>query len=130
MVSENMETFTEPKEQVADPGYEERRRDSLAGLTENMIDKPIRGLVKDINDLPHCYTLQSCFGHFLYTGQNDAHNFEPLPRTDDIGQVEYRIAYIALCIENSLAGRSLITSLKNMQEPGWFRNYAPELLEG
>jgi len=46
------------------------------------------------NELPYCFTLQSCFGHFVFCGQNDQQNLEPLPVNDPIVKVEYRIAYI------------------------------------
>lgn len=57
---------------------------------------------------------QSCYGHFIYTGQRDPHNIEPLPVTDKIARVEYRIAYIALCIENNAAGIKLLKALKEI----------------
>ena len=106
-----METFTEPKELVENLSYQEQRQESLAGLTDSMIDTPIIGLVNDINTLPCCFTLQSCYGHFIYNGQNDTRNLEPLPHTDKIDRVEYRIAYLAFCIENSALGKGLIAAL-------------------
>ncbi|MBU8921181.1 MAG: hypothetical protein KOO63_05115 [Bacteroidales bacterium] len=125
-----METFTEPKELVNNPRYPEQRQESLAALDESMIDIPIRGLINDINSVNCCFTLQCCYGHFVYNSQNDTHNFEPLPHTVEIDQVEYRIAYIAFCIENSASGRSLITSLERITKidpdniqfcsAGWF----------
>ena len=52
--------------------------------------------------------------HFVYNGQKESHNIEPLPESDIITQVEYRIAYIAFCIENSLSGRKLLKSLEEI----------------
>lgn len=109
-----METFSEPKELVENPRYQEQRQKSLAGLTDSMIDVPITELIRDINNRPCCFTLQCCYGHFVYDGQNDTHNLEPLPHTVKIDQIEYRIAYIAFCIENSVAGRSLIAALEKI----------------
>lgn len=86
----------------------------MCDLTDNMIDRPIVDLINGFNDLPYCYTLQSCYGHFVYNDQKDMHNFEPLPILNAIAEVEYRIAYIALCIENSLLGRELFKSLKGI----------------
>jgi len=54
------------------------------------------------------------YGHFVYNGQNDPHNLEPLPVKDTIAKVEYRIAYIAFCIENSAAGRWLLKTLQEV----------------
>jgi hypothetical protein len=61
------------------------------------------------------FTLQCCYGHFIYGGQNDPHNLEPLPLTDTIARVEYRLAYIAICIENSDLGRMLFEALKELR---------------
>ena len=111
-----METFTESKKLVKNLRYQEQRQESLASLTDSIIDIPLIELIKDINNLPYCFTLQCCYGHFIYTGQNDTHNLEPLPHTDKIDRVEYRIAYIAFCIENSAAGRSLIAALNRITD--------------
>ncbi len=111
-----METFTESKKLVKNLRYQEQRQEILASLTDSIIDIPLIELVKDINNLPYCFTLQCCYGHFIYTGQNDTHNLEPLPHKDKIDRVEYRIAYIAFCIENSAAGRSLIAALNRITD--------------
>ena len=106
-----METFTEPKALVENPYYQDQRQKSLVGLHDGMIDKPIIELINAFNKLSCCFTLQSCYGHFIYSGQNDPHNLEPLPLTDTLSKVEYRIAYIALCIENNDWGRMLFDAL-------------------
>ena len=111
-----METYTEIKELVENPSFQDQRRKILAGLSDDMIDGPIVDLISDINRLPHCFTLQSCYGHFVYDGQNDTHNLEPLPVTDTIGGVEYRIAYVCFCIENSAAGRGFLKILKGITD--------------
>lgn len=109
-----METFTELKELVENPHYQVQKQETLCDLTDNMIDLPIVDLINGFNELPYCFTLQSCYGHFVYNDQKDTHNFEPLPIIDAIAKVEYRIAYIAFCIENSLLGRELFESLKEI----------------
>jgi len=109
-----LETFTEPKELVENLNYRDQRQKSLAGLSNEMIDVPIIKLINAFNKLPYCFTLQSCYGHFVFRGQNDPKNLEPLPLTDTIGRVEYRIAYIAFCIENSDLGRKLFEALKEI----------------
>jgi len=106
-----METFAEPKELVKNTSYQAQRLEKLAGLPDDMLDAPIRKLVRHINDLPYCFTLQCCCGHFTYDGQRDPHNLEALPHTTRIKSVEYRIAYIAFCIENSASGRTLLEKL-------------------
>lgn len=107
-----METFTKPKALVENLHYQDQRRKCLAGLNDGMIDEPIIELINSFNKLPYCFTLQSCYGHFIYNGQDDPQNLEPLPLTDTITRVEYRIAYIAFCIENSDLGKMLFEALK------------------
>jgi len=79
-----------------------------------MIDAHIIELIHAFNRLSYCFTLQCCYGHFLYEGQKDDHNLDPLPITDTIAEVEYRIAYICLCIENSESGRKLLEALSQI----------------
>ena len=107
-----METYTELKALVENPHYPAQRRKSLAGLTGVKIDVPIVELINAFSKLPYCFTLQSCYGHFLYNGQKDPNNLDPLSVTHTITKVEYRIAYIAFCIDNSDSGRKLFNDLK------------------
>ena len=111
-----METFGELKAFVDNPNYHNQRQNALAGFDPQVIDVPIADLISDLNKLPCCFTLQSCYGHFLYEGQNDPHNLDLLPLTDDVEWVEYRIAYIALVIESSDAGLSLFNSLREIPQ--------------
>jgi hypothetical protein len=109
-----VETFTEPKELAENPHYQDQRQRTLAALSDDMIDAPIVDLIKAFNELPYCFTLQSCYGHFVYKGQEDPHNLEPLPVTDTIARVEYRIAYICVCVEKSDWGRRLLRALNDV----------------
>ena len=105
-----METFTELKELTENPRYQIQRQRSLQNLSNDMIDTPIIEIVNGFNRLPFCFTLQSCYGHFTYEGQNDSYNLLPLPTKSNISKVKYRIAYIALCVENSTFGRKLLSA--------------------
>lgn len=66
-----METYTELMDFVENPHYPDQRRKNLAGLTGDMIDGPILGIVNGFNRLPYCFTLQSCSGHFVFNGRKD-----------------------------------------------------------
>ena len=110
-----METFTELKLFVNNPHYQEQRKESLSQLDINTIDVPLIEIVKGFAILPYCFTLQSCYGHFVHNNLKDPKNVEPLPNLDYILNVEYRIAYIALCIQNSDSGRKLLRDLKEIQ---------------
>lgn len=109
-----METYTELRDLIENPDYKAQRHKALAGLKGVVIDPPIVEHIKGLNNLPCCFTLQCCYGHFLYKGQDDPNNIEPLPVTDSIDRVDYKIAYVALCIENSDAGRGLFEDLKKL----------------
>lgn len=101
---------------VVDPTYKDRRRQYLSELNIGELDAPIADLIDDLCDFPFCYTIQSCFGHFVYPGQEDPHNVQPLPSTSKIHSVEYRIAYIAICLEDSQSGREFLNWLKQIPE--------------
>ncbi|MDY7041895.1 MAG: hypothetical protein SVX38_13645 [Chloroflexota bacterium] len=107
-----METFTAIKGFVHNPHYHEQRRRALDRLDIDAIDEPIVQLVNNFAKLPYCFTLQSCWGHFLYEGQKDPNNTEALPISAAAPKVEYRIAYIALCLQDSDSGRALFQDLR------------------
>lgn len=109
-----METFTEPNKLVSNPDFIEQKENSLDSLVISTIDSPILDIIGCLNELSFCFTLQCCYGHFLYNGQNDPNNLESLPIINTSIKVKYRIAYIALCIDNSDLGIRFIESLKDI----------------
>ena len=109
-----METYTEPKELTENPHYEEEKQKSQTALIDTEIDAPIFEIIRNFNKLPFCFTMQSCYGHFLYNGQDNPDNLDQLPVDKIIARVEYRIAYVAFCLENSDAGKNLFEALKGI----------------
>lgn len=109
-----METYTELLEFAENPDYQLQRQKNLGKLTDDMIDFPIVDIINGLNGFPYCFTLQSCYGHFVHNGQKNPHNLELLPRNEGIDKVEYRIAYIAFCIENSTSGIGFLEALKEI----------------
>lgn len=109
-----METFTEPKELTENPDYRKQKQDSVAIFPDAEIDAPIIEIIKDFNRPPFCFTLQSCYGHFLYSGRGNPDNIDPLPATKIISRIEYRIAYVAFCLENNDQGKRLLEALKEI----------------
>ena len=109
-----METFTELKDFVNNPHYHKQRQEYLSRLDIKTIDTPIIDMIRGFVKLPYCFTLQSCYGHFLHSNEKDPYNVEPLPISDNITRVEYRIAYIALGIENSDLGIALFQDLRKI----------------
>jgi hypothetical protein len=108
-----METFAEPKALVESPRYSQDRQAALAALDLGSIDEPLVDLIGCFAVLPHCFTLQSCYGHFLCAPEQDLRSLDPVPRAY-AGLVRYRIAYLILCIENSRPGRALLESLSGI----------------
>jgi hypothetical protein len=129
-----METFEPTRDFVEHATYERDRDTVLSALDPSDIDAPILDIVRAFGDLPHCFTLQCCYGHFVYEGQPDLHSLRALPE-EDVGDVTYGLAYLALCIESSESGRRLKRALERVTEidpeyvqfgsPGWFWEQHP-----
>lgn len=105
-----METFTKARRFGENSGFDHDRQRSVAALDLTSIDEPIKDIVAGFSILPHCFTLQCCYGHFLCAPDQDPNNFEPIPLGYS-GLVRYRIAYFAFCLENSDRGRELQQAL-------------------
>lgn len=108
---DKVETFTDPRKFVADPGFGRHKARTLKSLDPSDLDPPVVDIVADFNKLEYCYTLQICYGHFVYQGQPDTHNLDPLPSDPILSEIDYRIAYLALCLANNHAGRALFEAL-------------------
>ena len=129
-----METFAQTRPFVHNPRYSDDCKQVKAALDLNAVDAPIRAIITAFNKLHYCYTLQCCYGHFLHARQSDPHNMERLP-AHDIGLVHYRIAYLALCLEDSAPGFRLRSLLERVPEigagyiqfgsPRWFWEQCP-----
>lgn len=129
-----METFRGPRDLVHNPDYLEERDASLKKLDPAIIDVPIVDLIMGFARLPECFTMQSCYGHFVWAPGQDPGNLQRLPEAHE-GEIEYRIAYIAFCIENTPRGRRLRESLEGIASynpeyvqfgsPDWFWNQWP-----
>jgi hypothetical protein len=129
-----VETFAEEREFVDYRGFATSRERVVSSLAPASLDRPIVDVVLGFAKLPHCFTLQSCFGHFVYDGQPDIGSLRALPE-HDVGDVTWRIAYLALCIEQSEAGARLRDALAGLTatdpeyvqfgSPGWFWEQHP-----
>lgn len=110
-----METYVEVKGFVHNSHFLEQRQNAINGLSLEAIDEPIVEIIAEFAKLPYCFTLQSCYGHFLHGDQTNTKNLEPLPNQYKNTSVEYRIAYIALCIQNNDHGKGLLKDLSELQ---------------
>ena len=115
-----METFTQTKDFVENPRFISDRKQVLTDLEMEAIDEPIRDIILNMNKLPFCFTLQCCYGHFVWDAHQDAHNFNTLPPYIP-GQIRYRIAYMAFCIENNPKGAAFRDALARI--PDMDRDY-------
>jgi len=109
-----LETFTEPKEFIENHHYLQQRQTSFATLDINTIDNPIVDIMRGFQDIPYCFTLQSCYGHFVHADQQDHNSTKCLPISDGVCPVMYRIAYVAFCLENSVEGKDLLEALRSI----------------
>jgi len=109
-----LETFTDLKDFVDNPYFDDQRKNYLSRLDIESIDAPIVELISDFAKLDYCFTLQSCYGHFLHKRQKNPYNIEPLSVSNSYSNVEYKIAYIALCIKNNNQGQTLFNDLKEI----------------
>jgi hypothetical protein len=108
-----METFTDLKPFVDNHNFRRQREISLKSLNFDSIDKPILELIKHISSLDFCYTIQSCYGHFIYENQKDRHNISPLPTHPIHSEIEYRIAYLAFCLDYNKDGIGFLKKLED-----------------
>jgi len=111
-----METFRQARPFVSHPDYKKARNEALSGLQDEInkgsIYPPVLVLLKEFSTVPHCFTIQCCYGHFVHEKEPDDHNLAQLaPYAGIVRDVQYRIAYLALCIENSYPGRELFQDL-------------------
>ena len=99
---------------MSNPFFQDQRERALNSLDINNIDIPIQDLIDVFTRLQYCFTLQCCYGHFVHEYQKNEKNVEPLSRLHNVENVRYRIAYIALCIQDSQQGRKLFNELEKL----------------
>jgi hypothetical protein len=118
-----LETFTETKKLVPNPDFNEQHNIVLRNINYSELDIPIIELIKKISKLDYCFSLQSCYGHFLYPGENDQLSTHPLPILNNDISIDYRIAYLAVCIKDNQDGESFLANLNNMTliDPGYLQ---------
>jgi hypothetical protein len=111
-----METFVAPRALVDNPAFGQQRADALAQLEIAELDAPVADLIKGMATFPYCFTLQSCYGHFLFDDHLDRGNLERLPASTSDSPVEYRIAYLALCVDRTSQGIALLRELNSLTQ--------------
>ncbi len=110
-----METFTPARPLVEHPDFSVQKELALSSLNIRSLDEPVRDVVTALNDLSFCFTMQSCYGHFVF-GNKEPTNLEPLPLTEVAGSIDYRIAYVALCVQKSEPAARFLEELSRIQQ--------------
>jgi hypothetical protein len=105
-----MDTFIPPRKMVANPGFLRQRENSLERIPGEKIDPPVLNIIQNLSRLPYCFSIQSCCGHFIY-GDRDLLNTTPLPELTPSEKIEYRVGFMALCLEESPRGKNLYDEL-------------------
>lgn len=77
------------------------------------VDPPLVDLLRSYDGLPHCFLIQSCYGHFSLNPLS-VNPVSDLPEW--ITDVVYREAFMLYGIQNSEAGRELFRDLEKITE--------------
>jgi hypothetical protein len=114
-----METFTNAKPFARHPGYAADREKAHRELAEEMIrgsiDTPLLPVIRDWIPITHCFTVQCCFGHFVHDMEPDIENLvSPSRYKGKIETVRYRLAYVAVCIQNNSRGKEMFADLEDL----------------
>lgn len=118
-----MQTFVAQRDFAEHDDYEKQRTTTLRNLDLSKIDSTFVEIIKTLNSIPHCFTLQCCSGHFF----NARHRLDTV---DDClfernvsGTTQYTIAYIAVCVQKCMFGQGLIERLKKIasMDPGYIQ---------
>ena len=119
-----MQTFTAEKPLVENPDSEQQRAEhpsSFRSCPRRRKSIPRSAPFSRFMAAPHCFTIQSCYGHFVHEQEPDIRNTARLePCAGCITRVEYRLACMAFVVRNGGAGQSFLRDLRGMPalEPG------------
>lgn len=110
-----MRTFDTAPPLESDLAFSINRSQSLHLLDLSVIDIPIVDTVYKYSKLECCYPVQSCWGHFdhaySFWGRGAAVNCLNRGQT-----MRYRIAYLALCLDDSEHGAFLLELLRQVPQ--------------
>jgi len=109
-----VETFVPAVEFVEDSGFATRRRRAMRDLDLDALDVPVAELIAGFAELPWCFTLQCCYGHFVRRGDDDHTLARLAGEALSAEPVLYRIAYVAWCIDPGAEGRRLRDDLRDV----------------
>lgn len=109
-----MQTYCPEKPMVANPDFGKQRTAALASLRKAPLDEPVKKFIHDLANLEFCFTLQSCWGHFVSGSQPDPHAIRTISADSLEGKYHYKIAYLAFCVDNCTEGRNFLARLREI----------------
>ena len=107
-----METFTKPKKLIRNPDYPHNKVEQISKIRSPKVDLPLRKFICTFNRIPHAFTLQCCWGHFLPKNQEKPVKMDELPESYELEKVLYQIAYIAFCVQHCNEGKQFLKRLE------------------
>ncbi len=110
-----MQTYTKTRPIEDNPDFEAQRDAAREALDLSTVDEPMVRLIQDLNRLPHVFTQQCCFGHFVGDGETDTSTLAPPP---PMGKkpMEYRLAYLAFCVSDDDRGRAFLERVRDLRD--------------
>jgi len=81
-------------------------------------------MIRECMQIPHCFTVQCCCGHFVHDEEPDSDNLSlPSHYAGMAESLRYRVAYLAVCIRDEKRGRELFADLRALaeQESGYIQ---------
>ena len=86
----------------------------MRDMAEVDIEEPIIEVIDSLNKLPFCFTIQSCFGHFLFENKPASTTYYLPEKTTRTRNCKYRISYVAIRVDGSQEARGLLSLLRDI----------------
>jgi len=123
-----MDTFIPARPFTHHPGYLSDRKNAQRELEmeilKGSIDPPLLPLIRECIPITHFFTVQCCYGHFVHDLEPDTENLVlPSRYLGKVETVTYRLAYLAVCIQDNGRGREFYADLEALAEenPDYFQ---------
>jgi hypothetical protein len=108
-----VQAFTEPRIPEPNQDFARQREEALVRLDLEGLDCPLRDLVSRLAEMPCCFPVESCCGHYAILDGGRRRVFDSLPPLNgSTTSVLYRVAHVALCLDDSPSGRDLLRELR------------------
>lgn len=109
-----MQTFCPERPLAPNLRFMAQKRRARGAVRYDDIDAPIRDTVYALFGLAWCFPMQSCWGHFVSPRRPGQRDVSPLDPAYLERRYHYHIAYVTLCLDDSVAGREGLAALRAM----------------